>query len=95
MATKKKPIEALPCPHCSKTFLVTVRWCGHCEGHVGLQGWMTGHDVCDRCASGKNEWYLKRRGGREERVAKFLADANDPSKWKHSGLVEAYGRREL
>ena len=89
MAKKKKSIEP-PCLHCSVIFPVAVRWCSKCESHMGADSWGTGHDICDRCASGANDDYLKRKEGQAERIADALERQKDPANWLKNGVVEAY-----
>ncbi len=73
MAKKKLPAVKNICLHCQAEFVIAIRWCTQCESHMGTDGWNTGHDVCDRCHSGENDMYLKRKKGSAKRIEKELA----------------------
>lgn len=90
MPKKKEPAPKNLCPHCTKEFPVAVRWCTKCEDHMGSDSWLLGKDVCDRCHTGDNDYYLKRKKGRDKRIAAALEKQKDPKNWCDCGVVEAY-----
>jgi hypothetical protein len=73
MAKKKAVSTKGVCLHCQVEFPIQVRWCAKCECHTGSDSWNGGHDVCDRCHSGDNDYYLKRKKGSAKRIEKELA----------------------
>lgn len=90
MAKRKKKDELPPCIHCGKVFVVEVRWCMKCEDHLGSMSWAMKESTCDRCHTGANDAYLKRKATAQERLEKALLAQKDPKTWGPSKLVEAY-----
>lgn len=74
MAKRKKKEAAPPCLHCSVVFQFAVKFCPQCQDHFELGAWAKGGDICDRCASGANDEYLKKKVGRDGRLVEALAE---------------------
>lgn len=90
MGRKKKEVVKNICTHCQKEFAFAIRWCQKCEDHSAADSWVLGKDVCDRCSTGENDEYIKRKKGRDKRIAAALERMKDPTTWCDCGAVEKY-----
>lgn len=90
MAKKKKDVLIPPCQHCLAVFPIPVKWCAECEAHCGLDGFLLGKEHCDRCVDGLNDSYIKRKKGRDKRIAAALERQKDPKNWIDSDAPEKF-----
>lgn len=87
---RKPKVEPFRCTHCGRSFQFLVKWCSSCLDHYSADNWTQGKDICDRCHSGDNDAYLKRKKASEARMAKFLEGIKDPANWLDTDAPEKF-----